>query len=177
MKKPIFNTKQLLSEIIRVDHAGEYGAKRIYSGQLSSTKNDKDYKIIEEMREQELIHLKFFEGQISIEKIRPTVFMPIWHNAGFLLGKISAIFGVKYSMICTDSVEEVIESHYEEQLKRLDGTVYKELKKSIQTFKDDESHHKEIAQSYIGKMGIKEKIFYGIISYICKSAITLSKKF
>jgi 3-demethoxyubiquinol 3-hydroxylase len=176
MRKPIFNHKEFLHEVIRVDHAGEYGAKRIYSGQLSSTKLENDYKIIEEMREQELVHLKFFEDQIKAKKIRPTALMPIWHGGGFILGKISALLGTKYSMICTDSVENVIESHYEEQISSLDSLSYKDLKNSIQGFKDDESHHKEIAQNYIGQMGVKDNAFYALVKYICKVAIAVSKK-
>ena len=121
-----------LEEIIRVDHAGERGAIKIYEGQLlalSTIKEDEDLKnIIKKMKEHEKEHLEYFEKEIQKRKIKPTYLLPLWDLMGVSLGFGTALLGKKSAMLCTASVEEVIEEHYEDQLKKL-GNDEKDLKK------------------------------------------------
>ena len=140
--------QKILEEIIRVDHAGERGAIKIYEGQLlalSTVKDDKNLKkIIEEMKEHEKEHLEYFEKEIHKRKMKPTYLLPLWDLMGISLGFGTALLGKKAAMLCTASVEEVIEDHYENQLKKI-GEDEKDLKKKIEKFKSDEVNHKNIA--------------------------------
>ena len=140
--------KKTLDEIIRVDHAGERGAIKIYEGQLLALKTIKKDNVlkdkIEEMKEHEQEHLNYFEKEIQKRKIKPTYFLPLWDIMGVTLGFGTAILGKKAAMLCTASVEEVIEEHYENQLKKL-GNDEMELKSKIEKFKGDEVNHKNIA--------------------------------
>ena len=137
--------KRILEEIIRVDHAGERGAIKIYEGQLLALKTIKEDRPlkekIEEMWEQEQEHLNYFENEIQKRKIKPTYLLPLWDIMGVALGFGTAMLGKKAAMLCTASVEEVIEDHYQNQLKKL-GNDEMELKAKIQKFKDDETDHK-----------------------------------
>lgn len=167
------NPKANISEIIRVNHAGEYGAKRIYLGQLAVLKGNKE---IEHMYHQELKHLEFFEGEITKRRIRPTILSPIWHYGGFMLGFLTAKMGINSAMACTEAVENVIEQHYDEQLSVI-PVEEKILKDKIKCFLDEEIEHRQTA---IFK-GSKEAKLYPfttlLIKYITKSAIRLSKKY
>ena len=140
--------QKILEEIIRVDHAGERGAIKIYEGQLlalGTIKQDKNLrKIIEEMKEQEKEHLEYFEKEIQKRKMKPTYLLPLWDLMGISLGFGTALLGKKAAMLCTASVEEVIEEHYENQLSKI-GEDEKELKKKIEKFKGDEMNHKNTA--------------------------------
>ena len=133
--------QKILEEIIRVDHAGERGAIKIYEGKLLALKTIKQDKVlkdtIEEMKEQEQEHLNYFEKEIQKRKIKPTYFLPLWDIMGVALGFGTAVLGKKAAMLCTASVEEVIEDHYQNQLKKL-GNDEKELKAKIAKFKEDE---------------------------------------
>ena len=168
-----------LEEIIRVDHAGERGAIKIYEGQLlalKTIKQDDSLKdIIEEMKEHEKEHLEYFEKEIQKRKIKPTYLLPLWDVMGVALGFGSAMLGKKASMLCTASVEEVIENHYQNQLKKL-GDDEIELKEKIKKFKDDEINHKNIAY----ETGATTKGIYFIMDKIIKTgskiAITISEK-
>ena len=135
MKK---TNQKILEEIIRVDHAGERGAIKIYEGQLlalNTIKQDEHLKnIIQEMKEQEKEHLEYFETEIQKRKIKPTYLLPLWDVIGVSLGFGTALLGKKAAMLCTASVEEVIESHYENQLKKI-GSDEKDLKIKIEKFK------------------------------------------
>ena len=132
--------KKTLEEIIRVDHAGERGAIKIYEGQLlalKTIKQDNDLKDkIELMKEHEKEHLDYFEKEIQKRKIKPTYLLPIWDLAGIALGFSTALLGRKTAMLCTASVEEVIEDHYQNQLKKI-GDDEKELKEKIEKFRGD----------------------------------------
>ena len=176
MKKTNQNT---LEEIIRVDHAGERGAIKIYEGQLlalKTIKQDNSLKnIIEEMKEHELEHLKYFENEIKKRKIKPTNLLPLWDVMGVFLGFGTVLLGKKATMLCTASVEEVIEDHYQNQLKKL-GNDEKELKSKIEKFKSDEADHKNIAyESGATNKGIYS-IMHKIIKTSSKIAITISQK-
>ena len=112
-----------ISEIIRVNHAGEMGAKVIYDGQILALKLKKDFetlKIVEEMKAQEVEHFNFFDEKIKQKKVRPTLMQPIWGVGGFALGFITAMIDKKSTMVCTTAVEEVIDEHYQEQIHELD---------------------------------------------------------
>ena len=124
--------KKILEEIIRVDHAGERGAIKIYEGQLlalQTIKQDQSLKnIIEKMKEHEKEHLEYFEKEIQKRNIKPTYLLPVWDLMGVALGFSTALLGKKAAMLCTASAEEVIEGHYKDQLKKL-GDDENELKK------------------------------------------------
>ena len=171
--------KKILEEIIRVDHAGERGAINIYEGQLLALKTiiedsalrDK----IEEMKEHEKEHLEYFEKEIQKRKIKPTYLLPLWDIMGVTLGIVTAMLGKRAAMLCTASVEEVIENHYQNQLKKL-GEDEIDLKTKIEKFKGDEINHKNIAY----ESGATNKGFYSIMDKIIKTgsriAITISEK-
>ena len=171
--------QKILEEIIRVDHAGERGAIKIYEGQLlalGTIKQDKNLrKIIEEMKEQEKEHLEYFEKEIQKRKMKPTYLLPLWDLMGISLGFGTALLGKKATMLCTASVEEVIEDHYENQLRKI-GEDEKELKEKIEKFKGDEVNHKNIAyESGASKIGLYS-IMDKIIRTGSKIAITISEK-
>jgi len=176
MKK---TNQKTLEEIIRVDHAGERGAIKIYEGQLlalKTVKQDNDLKDkIEEMKEQEKEHLEYFEKEIQKRKIKPTYLLPLWDVMGVALGFGTAILGKKAAMLCTASVEEVIEDHYQNQLKKL-GNDEMDLKAKIEKFKGDEVNHKYIAY----ESGATNKGVYSIMDKVIKTgsriAITISEK-
>ena len=171
--------QKTLEEIIRVDHAGERGAIKIYEGQLlalKTLKQDKALKeIIEEMKEHEKEHLDFFNKEIKKRKIKPTYLLPLWDLMGVALGFGTAMLGKKAAMLCTASVEEVIEDHYENQLKKL-GNDEKNLKAKIEKFKSDEIDHKNIAY----ESGATNKGLYSIMDKVIRTsskvAIAISKK-
>ena len=171
--------QKTLEEIIRVDHAGERGAIKIYEGQLLALKtikqDDSLKEEIERMKEHEKEHLEYFEKEIQKRKIKPTYLLPLWDLIGVTLGFGTAILGKKAAMLCTASVEEVIEVHYQNQLKKL-GNDEKVLKTQIEKFKEDEINHKNIAY----KTGATNKGIYSIMDKVIKTgskiAITISEK-
>ena len=171
--------KKFLEELIRVDHAGERGAIKIYEGQLlalQTFKQDENLKKqIEEMKEHEKDHYEFFDKEIQLRNIKPTKLLPLWDLLGVSLGFGTAMLGKKAAMLCTASVEEVIDSHYKNQTYKL-GEDEKELKKKIIKFRKDELEHKDIA--YNG--GATKNGLYGILDKVIKTssriAITISEK-
>ena len=168
-----------VEEFIRVDHAGERGAVKIYEGQLLAlntiVKNDSLKKTIEDMKEHEIEHCQFFESEIKKRKIKPTKFLPLWDLLGVSLGFGSTLLGKKAAMLCTASVEEVIDKHYLDQINQL-GPEEKELKKKITKFRQDELDHKDIAY----EEGASKKGFYSIMDKVIKTgskiAIRISEK-
>ena len=176
MKK---TNQKTLEEIIRVDHAGERGAIKIYEGQLlalKTIKQDNNLKDkIEEMKEHEKEHLEYFEKEIQRRKIKPTYLLPLWDLMGISLGFGTALLGKKAAMLCTASVEEVIEDHYENQIRKI-GEDEKDLKTKIKKFKGDEVNHKNTAyESGASKTGLYF-IMDKIIRTGSKIAITISEK-
>ena len=173
------NLKNKVEEFIRVDHAGERGAVKIYEGQLLALntliKNESLKKTIEEMKTHEKEHCDFFENEIKKRNINPTKFLPLWDLLGFGLGFGSTLLGKKAAMLCTASVEEVIDKHYLNQIDQL-GPNEKDLKKKIIKFREDELHHKDIAY----EEGATKKGFYSILDKIIKTgskvAINISEK-
>ena len=167
------NSKANIEEFIRVDHAGERGAIKIYEGQLLAlntiVKDENLKKIIEEMIIHEKEHCEFFENEIKKRKIKPTKFLPLWDLLGVGLGFGSTILGKKTAMLCTASVEEVIDKHYQNQINQL-GSDEKYLKKKIIKFREDEIHHKNIAY----EKGATKKGFYSILDKIIKTGSKVS---
>ena len=176
MKK---TNKNKVKEFIRVDHAGERGAIKIYEGQLLALntiiKNDELKEKIEEMQVHEKEHCDYFEKEIKKRNIKPTKFLPLWDLLGVGLGFGSAIIGKKATMLCTASVEEVIDQHYQNQINQLKNDE-KELKNKIVKFRNDELQHKDIAY----EEGATKKGFYSIMDKIIKTgskiAIGISEK-
>ena len=171
--------KKKLEEFIRVDHAGERGAIKIYEGQLLALntiyKDNQLKETIEEMREHEREHCDYFENEIKKREIKPTKFLPLWDLLGVGLGFGSTLLGKKAAMLCTASVEEVIDKHYLNQINQL-GPEEKELKKKITKFRQDELDHKDIAY----EEGASKKGLYSIMDKIIKTgskiAIRISEK-
>ena len=173
------NSKAKVEEFIRVDHAGERGAVKIYEGQLLAlstlVKDENLKKTIEEMKVHEKEHCEFFENEIKKRNIQPTKFLPLWDLLGLGLGFGSTLLGKKAAMLCTASVEEVIDEHYQNQINQL-GSDEKDLKKKIIKFREDELHHKNIAYD----KGATKKGLYSIMDKIIKTgskiAINISEK-
>ena len=171
--------KKILEEIIRVDHAGERGAIKIYEGQLLALntfkKDEKLKKLIEEMKEHEKEHFEYFEKEIQKRNIKPTIFLPLWDLLGVTLGFGTTLLGQKAAMLCTASVEEVIDGHYKDQTYKL-GKDEEELKKKIMKFRQDELDHKDIAYDN----GATKKGLFGVLDKVIKTssriAITISEK-
>ena len=172
-------TNKRVQEFIRVDHAGERGAVKIYEGQLLAlntiVKNESLKKTIEDMKEHEIEHCQFFEKEIKKRNIEPTKFLPLWDLLGVGLGFGSTLLGKKAAMLCTASVEEVIDKHYLDQINQL-GPEEEELKKKITKFRQDELDHKDIAY----EEGATKKGLYSIMDRIIKTgsrlAINISEK-
>ena len=136
--------KDILAGMIRVDHAGEYGARRIYEGQLAVLRRSPAAPVIRHMARQERRHLDAFERLLVEGRVRPTVLAPLWHVAGFALGAATALLGERSAMACTEAVEEVIDAHYRRQLDRL-GTAEPALAATIAEFRADEIEHRATA--------------------------------
>jgi 3-demethoxyubiquinol 3-hydroxylase len=135
-----------VARMIRVDHAGEYGAKRIYDGQLAVLgARSAAAKKIRQMAEQEQHHLDAFEKLVIERRVRPTVLSPLWHAAGFALGAATALMGERAAMACTVAVEEVIDEHYQRQIDAL-GDDEPALKKSLEEFRAHEIEHRDVAK-------------------------------
>jgi ubiquinone biosynthesis monooxygenase Coq7 len=172
-------SKNKIEEFIRVDHAGERGAVKIYEGQLLAlntlVKDEKLKKTIEEMKVHEKEHCEFFEKEIKKRNIKPTKLLPLWDLLGVTLGFGSTLLGKKATMLCTASVEEVIDKHYQNQIDQLDKSE-KELKNRIIKFREDELHHKDIAY----EKGATKKGCYSILDKVIKTgskiAINISEK-
>ena len=168
-----------VEEFIRVDHAGERGAIKIYEGQLLALntliKDENLKKTIEAMKVHEKEHCDYFENEIKKRKIKPTKMLPLWDLLGVGLGFGSTILGKKAAMLCTASVEEVIDKHYLSQLNQLEADEV-ELKKKIKKFREDEIHHKNIAY----EKGATKKGIYLLLDKAIKTgskiAISISEK-
>ena len=176
MKK---TNKKKLEEFIRVDHAGERGAIKIYEGQLLALKTFKKdpelLKLVEEMREHEQEHSDFFENEIRERNIKPTKFLPLWDLLGVGLGFGSTILGKRAAMLCTASVEEVIDKHYQSQIDQLQDDE-KKLREKIKKFRADEIEHKDIAYEHGATKKGLSSVMDKIIKTGSKIAINISEK-
>jgi 3-demethoxyubiquinol 3-hydroxylase len=163
--------------MIRVDHAGEYGAVRIYQGQLAvfGSAKTKTAEAIRHMAKQEQEHLKAFDTLVKERGVRPTALAPIWHLAGFALGAATALMGEKAAMACTEAVEDVIDRHYAAQVERL-GERDPELKKTVETFRADEIAHRNTAAAHGAAEAPAYRLLTGAIKAGCRVAIALSTR-
>ena len=168
--------KTILDEIIRVDHAGEYGATRIYDGQIAVFgKDSKIGKTIQHMADQEQEHIEKFNELLVEKRVRPTALLPLWNIARFALGAGTALMGEKAAMACTVAVEKVIGEHYREQQNLLEDDE-KELKKTIAKFEKDELEHHDIGLEHDAENAPGYKVMTKVIEIGCKAAIAISKK-
>ena len=162
--------------MIRVDQAGEYGAVRIYQGQLAVLVGTASEPTIRRIAEQEWTHLEKFDSLLVENKVRPTALMPLWHVAGFVLGAGTALLGERAAMACTVAIEEVIDEHYRGQLDRLEDADG-DLKETVAQFRQDELNHRDTALAH----GAREAPAYEALSAVVKTgsrlAIWLSERF
>jgi ubiquinone biosynthesis monooxygenase Coq7 len=158
-----------IARMIRVNHAGEYGAKRIYAGQLAVLGKSACSDTLRHMAEQEQVHLDRFADMMVKRRVRPTALMPLWHVAGFALGAATALLGEKAAMACTVAVESVIDEHYAAQEIELAGdSDEKELKQVVSQFRVEEQEHHDTALA----QGAEETPLYHILT----GAIKLNTK-
>ena len=169
-----------VKRMIRVDQAGEFGAVRIYEGQLSVLRKSACAPVILRMADQEKHHLETFDAMLVERQVRPTILGPLWRIAGFALGAATALMGEKAAMACTVAVEEVIDEHYQQQSERLSGDTHQDepmLKSTIDEFRAEELQHRDTALG----LGAADAVGYPVLSAIIKTgsraAIWLSERF
>ena len=155
--------------MIRVDHAGEYGAVRIYDGQLAVLGRGRARDAIRRMAEQEQRHLASFEELMRAHRARPTMLSPLWHAAGYALGAATALMGERAAMACTVAVEEVIDEHYRDQAERV-GDADPALTETLQSFRADELRHRDVAIEH----GATDALGYELISAVVKTGSRLA---
>ena len=169
-----------LEEMIRVDHAGEHGAVRIYDGQLAVFDKipgmEKTADLIRHMAAQEEEHLTHFDGLIVEKDIRPTAFGPVWDVAGFTLGAVTALMGEKAAMACTAAVETEIDAHYAAQLDELENGADEDLRATIEKFRADEAAHRDTAMEQGAEDAPGYAIMSKLIRFGCRVAIRASEK-
>ena len=167
--------EEMVARMIRVDQAGEYGAKRIYKGQLAVLAGTKDESVLRDMLDQELDHLKEFDDLIADRKVRPTALQPLWHVAGYALGVGTALLGREAAMACTVAVEEVIDDHYASQAEQL-GDDEKDLRSTIIKFRSDEQHHRDVGLEHDAEKASAYPVLTGAIKAGSRLAIWLSSR-
>lgn len=158
-----------VAAMIRVDHAGEYGAVRIYDGQLAVIGRGRARDAIRQMAEQEKRHLDRFDALVRDRQVRPTLLQPLWHVAGYALGSATALLGERAAMACTVAVEEVIDEHYRGQAERL-GDADPELTRTIAEFRADELQHRDLALAH----GASEALGYELLAAVIKTGSRLA---
>ncbi len=164
------------ASMIRVDQAGEYGATRIYAGQLAALGNHHPTaRLVHQMAAQEERHLAFFDRMIADRGVRPTVIQPLWQVAGFALGAATAMIGPKAAMACTAAVEDEIDAHYGEQRRDL-GDSDPPLSAAIEQFQAEELEHRDTALAHGAEDAVAYPVLYHVIRAGCRAAIALSKR-
>ena len=163
-----------VSRYLRVDHAGELGARRIYEGQLAVLGSHPVAEEIRHMRDQEQEHLDTFENLLNEYQVWPSLLSPFWNGAGFVLGAVTAAMGPKAAMACTIAVEEVIGTHYDKQAKSLKGE--DELAATLERFRDEELEHRDIAKDHDGEQAIGYPVMRRVIQAGCRAAIKLAER-
>jgi ubiquinone biosynthesis monooxygenase Coq7 len=165
----------VVERTIRVDHAGEYGAKRIYEGQLAVLGRSKYGPVIEHMKAQEQVHLDTFSRLIGERRVRPTALLPFWHVAGFALGAATALLGHRGAMACTVAVEEAIDEHYRAQEDIL-GDDEAELRADIARFRAEELEHRDTGLEHEAEQAPAYRLLSAAIKTGCKIAIKVSER-
>jgi ubiquinone biosynthesis monooxygenase Coq7 len=161
--------------MIRVDHAGEYGAARIYAGQLAVLGRSGSADTLRQMQAQEQQHLDGFVELVVRRRVRPTALLPLWHVAGFALGAVTAAMGERAAMACTVAVEEAIDAHYADQVAALDDSEA-ELRATIARFRDDERHHRDVALAHGAREAPGYRLLSAAIKAGCRAAIAISER-
>ena len=161
--------------MLRVDHAGEYGAARIYAGQLAVLRRSDKAPVLREMQAQEQQHLDRFADLIARRRVRPTAMLPLWHMAGFALGAATAALGERAAMACTVAVEEAIDAHYANQIATLDDTE-DEVRNTLVRFRDDELQHRDIGLKHGAEQAPGYRLLSAAIKTGCKLAIQISER-
>jgi len=172
-------TKAMIDRIIRVDHAGEYGADRIYAGQHAVLENTSVGETIQHMWDQEKHHLDTFNKLIPRTRTRPTLLLPFWDVAGYALGAGTALLGKEAAMACTVAVEASITEHYNDQIRLLANTdkeAHKELIETITKFRDEEQEHHDIGLENDAELAPAYQVLSGAIKVGCKAAIWMSER-
>ena len=174
------NRQKLIQKIIRVNHAGELGADRIYMGQMAVLRKDaKNAPVIQEMWDQEKAHLTEFERLVLEHRASKSILTPFWSLGGFLLGAGSALLGPKSAMACTVAVEKVITEHYNDQVRELiadDPVENKELIETLSKFRDDEEHHHQTGLDHDAELAPGYKVFSKGIELICRAAVKVAER-
>lgn len=168
-------TQEILERMIRVDHAGEYGATRIYAGQLAILGRGRKADLLRHMRAQEQQHLETFDKVVADRRVRPTALLPFWHLAGFALGAATALLGEKAAMACTVAVEEAIDAHYGAQIDALPESE-SELRSTLTAFRAEEAEHRAIGLEHGAEQAPGYRLLSGAIKAGCRVAIALSEK-
>ncbi len=166
---------EMVASMIRVDHAGEYGAVRIYAGQLAVLGGTEAGAVIREMAAQEVEHLEKFDRLVAERRVRPTALAPLWHAAGFALGVGSALLGARAAMACTQAVEEVIDEHYADQASRL-GDDEATLRDMIEDTRADEIRHRDTALEHGAEQAPGYALLTGAVKAGSRLAIWLSTR-
>lgn len=162
--------------MLRVDQAGEYGATRIYAGQLAVLgSGHPTARLVAQMASQEARHLSHFNGMLAERGVRPTILQPFWHVAGHALGAVTALMGPKAAMACTAAVEDEIDAHYGEQRRQL-GDSDPPLSSAIEEFQAEEVEHRDLALAHGAEDAAGYPLLYSAIRAGCRAAIALSKR-
>jgi ubiquinone biosynthesis monooxygenase Coq7 len=167
--------RQRLERMIRVDHAGEFGAARIYAGQLRVLGRGPKGDVLRHMEAQEQHHLEVFSAMIADRRVRPTALLPLWRVAGFALGALTAAMGERAAMACTVAVEEAIDEHYAQQASSLDDDEA-ELRGVIETFRAEELEHRDIGLANEAELTVGYGVLTRVIKAGCKVAIAVSER-
>lgn len=167
--------RERIARMIRVDHAGEYGAKRIYEGQLVVLGRGPKGPVIEQMAEQEREHLDAFDRLVAERGVRPTLLHPLWHVGAFAMGAATALLGDRAAMACTVAVEEVIDDHYARQAEAL-GEDEPELKAVIERFRAEEAEHRDIGLEHEAEQAPGYRLLSGAVKAATRTAIWLSER-
>ncbi len=167
-----------VKQIIRVNHAGEYGAQKIYNGQIKFCKNKKLKKKLQRISNEEKVHFDYFNEQIIKQRVRPTLMSPFWNILGTTLGIVSSRLGEDYVNACTESVEEVIVEHYKKQINFFKSQkINNELKRKIEKFcKEEDDHREDAINTKSDKESFGLKVFKSFTKLGTKAAIEISKR-
>ena len=167
--------REMIERMIRVDHAGEYGARRIYQGQLAVLGRSAAAPVLRQMQAQEEVHLEAFSDLIARRRVRPTALLPLWHVTGFALGAATAALGQRAAMACTVAVEEAIDAHYAAQAERL-GSDEAALRDTIETFRAEELEHRDIGLAHEAEQAPGYRLLRRLIKAGCRAAIAVSER-
>ncbi|MFW2349506.1 demethoxyubiquinone hydroxylase family protein [Qipengyuania sp.] len=167
-----------LARMIRVDQAGEFGATRIYAGQLAVMGDRGPHSAeIAGMAEQEAGHRAKFDALMARRGVRPTALQPFWDRAGFALGAATALLGPEAAMACTAAIETEIDDHYSRQLDQLhESGEDPELAAMIEEFRDDEREHRDAALAAGAERAPAYPLLSGLIRLGCRAAIRISER-